>query len=153
MYAGGSRKQGHVSALTSREGVRTCCVDRASGCVGKASGHADRTARHERGARAQAGASRALMVGYARERVECALALAAVRLECRSGRTGCVRVLEQGGDDTSWVIHLRGQGEFKLLTTRDKDMLGTIQGWPLVGTGETNKRGRISAGRMCECAG
>ena len=49
MYAGGSRKQGHVSALTSREGVRTGCVDRASGCEGKARGHADRTARHERG--------------------------------------------------------------------------------------------------------
>ena len=77
MYAGGSRKQGHVSALTSREGVLSGCVDRASRCVGKARGHADRTARHERGARARAGASRALMVGYVRERVERVLALTA----------------------------------------------------------------------------
>ena len=49
MYAGGSRKQGRVSARTSRKGARAGCVDWAHEHVGKARGHADPTARHEQG--------------------------------------------------------------------------------------------------------
>ena len=91
---------------------------------------------------AWAGASLALMVGYARERVERVLALAAGAAGVSERSDRARPRLGARGDGMSWVIHQRGQGEFELLTSRDRDMSGA---------GETNKRGRISAGRMCEC--
>ena len=49
MYAGGSRRQGRVSAWTSHRDTPAGCVDWVHGHVGKARGHTDPIGRHEQG--------------------------------------------------------------------------------------------------------
>ena len=86
---------------------------------------------------ARAGASLALVVGYARERVERVLALAA-------GATGV-------SERSDRALPRLGAGGRRHVLGDSPARPRTIQGWLLVGAGETNKRGRISAGRMSEC--